>query len=86
MGLTWQLINGISRVPQNLLKHFNGPIILTSFLLPSAGVFPVISVLGLNDSKSIKLSFGSSLQCCNKLRLWQCSFKPNVSIGIIYSS
>ena len=85
MELTLQLINGISKVLQKLFKHFNGPIILTSFVLPSAGVFPVISVLGLNDSKSIKLSFGSSLQYFHKLRLWQCSFKPNV-IGIIYSS
>ena len=33
-----QLINGISRVVQMLLKYFNGTAILTSFVLPPAGV------------------------------------------------
>ena len=33
-----QLINGISRVVQKLLKYFNGTAILTSFVLPPAGV------------------------------------------------
>ena len=61
MRLTSQLINGISRVLQKLLKYFNGTIISTSFVLPSAGVFPVIFILDLNDSESAKLSFGSSL-------------------------
>ena len=50
--LTSQLINGISRVLQKLLKYFNGTIILTSFVLPPAGVFPVIFTLDLNDSES----------------------------------
>ena len=53
--LTSQLINGISRVLQKLLKYFNGTIILTSFVLPPAGMFPVIYTLGLNDSDSAKL-------------------------------
>ena len=48
--LTSQLINGISRVLQKLLKYFNGTIISTSFVLPAAGVFPVIFILDLNDS------------------------------------
>ena len=61
MRLTSQLINGISRVLQKLLKYFNGTIISTSFLLPAAGVFPVIFILDLNDAESAKLSFGSSL-------------------------
>ena len=61
MRLTSQLINGISRVLQKLLKYFNGTIILTSFVLPSVGVFPVIFILDLNDSESVKLTFGSSL-------------------------
>ena len=59
--LTSQLISGTSRVLQNLLKYFNGTIISTSFVFPSAGVFPVIFTLDLNDSESAKLSFGSSL-------------------------
>ena len=61
MRSTSQLINGISRVLQKLLKYFNGTIILTSFLLSSAGAFPVIFILDLNDSEFVKLSFGSSL-------------------------
>ena len=58
--LTSQLINGISRVLQKLFKYFNGTIILTSFVLPPAGVFPVIFTLDLNDSEFTKLSIGSS--------------------------
>ena len=42
-----QLINGISRILQKWLKYFNGTIILTSFVLPAAGVFPVIFILDL---------------------------------------
>ena len=61
MGLTSQLINGISRVLQELLKYFNGTIISTFFVFPSSGVFPVIFILDLNDSKYAKLSLGLSL-------------------------
>ena len=46
---TSELIKGISRVLQKLLKYFNGTMISTSFVLPTAGVFPVISILDLND-------------------------------------
>ena len=59
--LTSQLINSISRVLQKLLKYFNGTIISTSFVLPAAGVFPVIFILDLNDSDCVMLSFRSSL-------------------------
>ena len=59
--ITSQLINGISRVLQKILKYFNGTIISTSFVLPSAGVSPVIFTLDVNDSEPAKLSFGSSL-------------------------
>ena len=59
--LTSWLINGISRVLKKLLKNFNGTIILTSFVLPPAGVLSVIFTLDLNDSKFAKLSFRSSL-------------------------
>ena len=61
MRLTSQLIKGISRVPQKLLKYFNRTIISTSFSSPAAGVFPVIFILDLNDSESARLAFGSSL-------------------------
>ena len=44
-----QLIKGISRVFQNLLKHFSGTIISTSFVSQSA-VLPVIFCLNLNKS------------------------------------
>ena len=57
MRLTSQLINGISRVTQKLLKYFNE----TSFVLPSLGVYPVILILDLNDSESVNLSFDPSL-------------------------
>ena len=59
--LTSQLINSTSSVLQKLLKYFNGTIISTSIVLPATGVFPVIFSLDLNDSESVKLSFGSSL-------------------------
>ena len=58
--VTSQLIDRISRVLQKLLKYFNDKIILASFALPPAGVFPVIFILNLNDSESAKLSFDSS--------------------------
>ena len=61
MRLTSQLISGISRVLQKLIKYFNGTIISTFFVFLSAGVFPVTFFLDLNDSESVKLSFGSSL-------------------------
>ena len=61
MRLTSQLINGILRVLQKLLKYFNGTIISTSSVLLSAGVFPLIFILDLNYSESAKLSFGFSL-------------------------
>ena len=53
--LTSQLINGIPRVLQKLLKSFNGTIVSASFVLPAAGVFPVNFILDLNDSDSIML-------------------------------
>ena len=61
MRLNSQLINGISRVLQKLLKYFNSTINSTSFVLPLAGVFPVVFILDLNDSETVKLSFDSSL-------------------------
>ena len=59
--LTSHLINGVSRVRQDLLKYFNGTIISTSFVVPLSGVFPVIFILYLNDSEFSMLSLGSSL-------------------------
>ena len=54
-----QLINGISRALQKLFKYFNETAILTSFVLPVAGVFPVILILCLNDSDCVILLFES---------------------------
>ena len=42
MRFTSQLINEISRVLQKLVQYFNGTIVSTSFVLPSAGLFFVI--------------------------------------------
>ena len=39
MRLISQLSKGISRGLQRLFKYFNGTVILTSFLISSAGVF-----------------------------------------------
>ena len=61
MRVTSQLVNGISRNLQKLPKYFDGIIISTFFALPSAGVFPGTFTLDLNDSESVKLSFGLSL-------------------------
>ena len=47
-----QLINGISRGLQKLLKYFNGTAILSSFALLVAGGFSVILNLYLNELDS----------------------------------
>ena len=56
-----QLIKGIVRVLQKLLKHFTGNAISISFAFTSAGVFPVILTLKMNDSEFGIVAFGSSL-------------------------
>ena len=61
MRLSSQVINGLSRVLQKLLKSLNGTTISTIFVLPLVGVFTVIFTLDLNNSKSVKLLFGSFL-------------------------
>ena len=48
MRLISQLINGISRFFQKLLKYFNGTIILTAFV-PSSPE-PIILCLNLNEA------------------------------------
>ena len=49
MRLISQLIKGISRVLQKLLKYFRGTIISTCFVPPPA-VLPVIFCLNLNKA------------------------------------
>ena len=61
MRLISQLVNGISRVLQKLNKYFNGAAISTSFVLPAAGIFPVILFFNLNGSDCVILSFRSFL-------------------------
>ena len=51
MRLISQLINGISRVIQKLLKYFNDSIISTSFI-PQAPVWAVIFCLNLHKMLS----------------------------------
>ena len=53
MRLSLQLTVGISKVIQKLLKYFNGTTILTSFVLPAAGVFPLTLILDSNDLEFI---------------------------------
>ena len=68
MRLTTQLIKGISRVLQKLLKYFNGTTISISFLLSESRVFPVILALDLNDSEFvIAVTSGSSLLYYHRL-------------------
>ena len=63
LRLILQLIKGISRVLQKLLKHFNG-IIISMFIILSSLAWPVIFALKLNESvtlaqlKSIILPLG----------------------------
>ena len=61
MRLISQLIDEISRVLQKLVKCFNGTAISTFFVLPSAGLFPVIFILDLKNSESAKVLCSSSL-------------------------
>ena len=56
-----QLINGILRVLEKLLKYFNRTAISKIFLLSASGAFPAILNLNLNDSDSAILAFFSSL-------------------------
>ena len=49
------------------LSATSGTVILTSLVLPPAGVFPFIFTLDLNDSEFAKLSFGSFLQYYHKI-------------------
>ena len=56
-----QLGNSISRFFQKIIKYFNGTAILTCFVFPAAGVFPVIIFLYWNNSDFVMLSFGSPL-------------------------
>ena len=50
---TSQLIDGIFKVLQKLLKFFNDIVVLTLFLASLPGVLPVIFVLYLKDSESV---------------------------------
>ena len=57
LRLISQLINGLSRVFQKLLKYFKD----TLFLLSLSRDFPVISTSNWNDLECAILSFGPSL-------------------------
>ena len=52
MRLDYQLIKGISRILQKLLKCLNGTAISLSFVLPTPGVFPVALTSDLTDLES----------------------------------
>ena len=63
MRLISQLIKGISKVLQRLFNYFNGTIISTSFVPPSAALL-VIFCLNLNEallSGAWKLAMGPAL-------------------------
>ena len=56
-----QLIKSILRFLQKFLNYFNRTTILTFFVLPPLGDFPVMFSSDLNDAESVKLAIGSSL-------------------------
>ena len=60
MRLISKLIKGISRILQKLPKYFNGTAISTPFVLPSAGVFPVIFTLDSNNTESVIAALSAS--------------------------
>ena len=72
-----QLIKGISRFLQKLLRYFNGTIISTFFMSPSSLVVPIIFYLKLSESVSLAplkiiilpslFIAGISLQYCHRL-------------------
>ena len=76
-----QLINGISKVLQKLHKYFNGTIISTSSVLLSAGVFPVIFILDLNDLENVKFYYLAHL--CTIVINFQMSLALSISILLI---
>ena len=94
MRLISQLIGGISRVFQKFLKYFNGTIISASFVLPSAGVFPVIFILDVviqnlpsyhsahlcNIAVKFCHKILSSLQYCHNYRC----ILPNCTLELLY--
>ena len=55
-----QLINGISRVLEKLLKSFNGTLVL-SFFVPSSSAVLCIFVLNLNEALPLLLAGKSSI-------------------------
>ena len=61
-----QLISGISRVLQKLIRGFNGNTISISTVLSIPVLFENFK-LNLNDLESVKLSSGSSLQFCYEI-------------------
>ena len=74
---TLQLIKGISRVLQKLLKYSSGTIISTFSIFTSLSVLPIIFDLKLNESVSLAplkliispslFTAGISLQYCHRL-------------------
>ena len=61
-----QLISGISRVLQKLIRWFNGNTISISTVLSIPVLFENLK-LNLNDLESAKLSSGLSLQYCYEI-------------------
>ena len=76
-----KLIRGISKVLQKLLNYFNGKTISTSFVLPAAGVSPIILVLNLNDSGSVILDhlYGAAINFLIFLQNYCCTVSDYTS-------
>ena len=62
MTFIMQLNRGTYRVLQKILFiYFSGRAILTSFILPAVGIYPIVLALNLNASESVALTFEPSL-------------------------
>ena len=68
MRLISQLIKGIPRVLQKLIKYFNGTIIST-FFVPPLAISPVIFCLHLNEALLLSAAAGKLVASKNGLSL-----------------
>ena len=59
MSLISQLINGVSRALQKLLRYFNGTLISTCFV--PFPVWPVMFCLNLNEAQLLSVSGNSTI-------------------------
>ena len=91
LRLILQVVKGVSRVLQKLLKYFNGTVSSTFFVLPATGAFPVILILDwliqmhqLAHFYNIAINFLMFLSnyCCIQLNYTSTSQHPDLFYDI----